>query len=185
MDFLSVDATNHILIPTAYNRIMRCVKSNSSVHNAYTQAEIHKAARRFESPVLYIPRVYDVLNNKQYETECIYHEKKDRVAPYLFQLFPVLFVELFRFKEFMFKEGYFMRDITIIRMSKRLWAVIDFSKFGYIDKNKVRFPKQRFTYTLDEAEKDYGLKVARLGDYYDTKIERVPTCLAEAEDLYC
>jgi hypothetical protein len=178
MEFVSVEATNHILVPTAYNRVLRCIKHNRHVHDAYAQAEIHRTARQFMSPVLYIPQVYDVYNSKQYETECIYHEKKDRLAPAKAQLFPVLFVELYRFKDYMMKEGYFMRDISIVRIGACSWAIMDFSKFGYIDKGLVRFPKQRFKYTIDEAEKDYGLYLL------ETKIEKTPAPLEDDRDLY-
>lgn len=168
MDFCSVNATNHTIIPLGYNRVMRCVKPMVSVHTARTQAEIHTIASKFTSNILYVPKLYEVYD-KGYETEFILHTRKELMSPVLVQLLPVLFVELFRFKDFMMKEGYFMRGITLCRIGGDRWAILDFSKYGIISKKKVKFPKDKTLYTLEQAETEYGIQIGRA---IESKIER-------------
>lgn len=160
MDFCSVNATNHLILPAGYNRVKRYVKRAASAHSARTQAEIHAIALMFKSNLLYIPKLYEVYDN-HYETECIYHTIKDFVQHNEFHQTPALFVELFHFKEHMMKEGYFMRGVKLCRISPVQWAIFDFSRFGLISKRMVKFPKTKCLYTLDQAESDYGLKIGR------------------------
>ena len=62
------------------------------------------------------------------------------------------------------KEGYFLRGITLCRISEERWALFDFSHFGVINKHRVKFPKNKWIYTIDQAEWDYGLKYGKTVD---------------------
>jgi hypothetical protein len=163
MDFCSVNTRNHLIIPLGYNRVKRCVHQVSGIHSARTQAEIHAIALAFSSDILYIPKLYDV-QDTWYETEFILHGKNNLITHDTFYKYPKLFVELFRFKDYMMKEGYFLRGITLCRISEERWALFDFSHFGVINKHRVKFPKNKWIYTIDQAEWDYGLKYGKTVD---------------------
>jgi hypothetical protein len=160
MDFRSVDTTNHLIVPLGYNRVLRQVRQAARVHCARTQAEIHSIALSFPSKLLYVPKIYDIYD-KSYSTEFILHGTLDLLPVEVVQKYPALFVELFHFKEFMMKEGYFMRGIKLCKLAPDRWAIFDFSNFGFINKLKVKFPKEKCLYTLEQAEHWYGLQLVR------------------------
>jgi hypothetical protein len=163
MDFCSINTTNHLIIPMGYNRVKRCVHRLARVHSARTQAEIHAIALGFPSNILYIPKLYDVADS-WYETEFIIHETNNLLTHNAFHKYPKLFVELFRFKDYMMKEGYFLRGIKLCRLTEEQWALFDFSRFGIVNKNRVKFPKDKLTYSFDQAEWAYGLKYGKAAE---------------------
>jgi hypothetical protein len=150
-------------VPVGYNRVRRSVHRLASVHSARTQAEIHAIALTFPSTILYVPKLFDIADS-WYETEFILHGTNNLINHDTFYKYPKLFVELFCFKDYMMKEGYFMRGIKLCRIAEERWALFDFSHFGVLHKNRVKFPKEKLIYTLDQAEWNYGLK-------YDKAVE--------------
>jgi len=147
-----------------YNRVRRCVHRFKKIHSARTQAEIHTIALAFSSDILYIPKLYDV-QDTCYDTEFILHATNNLITHDAFHKYPKLFVELFRFKEYMMKEGYFLKGIKLCRIAEEQWALFDFSHFGIINKNRVKFPKDKVIFTLDQAELNYGLKYGKVVDF--------------------
>jgi hypothetical protein len=80
-----------------------------------------------------------------------------RIHNYEYSNFPELFVDLISFAQYMISNGYWPYNFSIFSTGPSQFILLDFSQFGCIDRNKVRFPKLAKTYTLDEAAALYGI----------------------------
>ena len=120
------------------------------------QCSIHHIAYMFESPVLKVPRPYDYddegyIMDVVQNCECIIH-------PHGYSQIPPLFDALVGFCIYMLQHGFFPRDYRVLKRGAEFF-IMDFSRFGTIYKGRLRFPKDRRIYTLQEAVELYGLRV--------------------------
>ena len=150
MEFTSVRGSCHLMEPIGYNQVRKMIVSRY-VRSAVEQWEIHSHALRFESPVLYIPKLYNLESAVAYTMEQFYEGKLLHHEEYYGHSF--FMSELERFKRYMIDCGYWPFGFKVFHDSRRgRYILIDFSRFGTIDRRQVRFPKIKQMFTLDEAE---------------------------------
>lgn len=156
MEFNSRQTKTHILQPLAYNQMRKIRRKYAPVRSAQDQCSIHHIAYMFESPVLKVPRPYDYddegyIMDVVQNCECIIH-------PHGYSQIPPLFNALVDFCVYMLQHGFFPREYSVLKRGAEFF-IMDFSRFGTIYKGRLRFPKDRRIYTLQEAVELYGLRV--------------------------
>jgi hypothetical protein len=164
MEFTSVLGSCHRLEPIGYNQVRKMVVSRF-VRSAVEQWEIHKLALLYESPLLHIPQLYNLESAGAYTMEQFYEGSILSPEDYYFHSF--FMSELERFKRHMVDCGYWPFGFKVFHDSRRArYTLIDFSRFGSIDRGRVRFPKIQKVFTLEEAEDT-------LWTYYPVKMQPV------------
>jgi hypothetical protein len=150
MEFTSVLGSCHLMIPIGYNQVRKMIISRF-VRSAVEQWEIHKLALLYESPLLYIPQLYNLETAGAYTMEQFYDGKLLKDEDYYVHSF--FMSELERFKRHMIACGYWPFGFKIFHDNRSgRYILIDFSRFGSIDRGRVRFPKIQKIFTLEEAE---------------------------------
>jgi hypothetical protein len=150
MEFTSVLGSCHLLEPIGYNQVRKMIVSRF-VRSAVEQWEIHSLALHFESPVLYIPKLYNLESAGAYTMEQFYDGKLLNTDEYYGHAF--LMSELERFKRYMISCGYWPFGFKVFHDGRHgRYILIDFSRFGTIDGGQVKFPKIKKLFTLQEAE---------------------------------
>lgn len=133
-DYNSKKCSNHVLVPVGYGMYLKVVHYNSQVRSAYEQFEIHTYASDFKSHLLHIPKPYRLVDEFSYLMEHVYEadvfDYKENRA---------LIEELLKFTSFMIDLGYFPYGYSVLRTVKNKFYLVDFSRFGSIDKGNVRF----------------------------------------------
>jgi hypothetical protein len=163
MQFLSKETYNHILRPIGYDRIEKHVKQGAPVRSAAEQFTIQRDASRFESNLIYIPTPH-ILNSHSYTMDMI----PDAVfIPIIYYAeYTALLHEIVRFIGFMLKNNYFVHSFDLLYdKSQRRFAIVDFSECGFIQGTAVRFPNDENTYSIDEADAKYGIRIPERGLY--------------------
>lgn len=156
MEFNSRYTETHILQPLAYNQIRKIRRRGTPVRSIREQYDIHQLAYMFESPVLKIACPY-TCDAEGYVMDCIL-DCECKIAPSGYCHIPELFSVLVEFYIYMLNNGYFPRDYTILKQGA-LYYIVDFSRFGTMDRNRIRFPKDKRIYSLQEAVESYGLRM--------------------------
>jgi len=150
LSFPTVYGTNHVLYGLGYGEIVKTHLPDSRVRSAKEQIEIHRMACEFDSDILYIPRPHALLSDMSYTMEELVGGKLLRSSQ-LWQNEP-LANELVRFHDFMVVRGYFPSGYCVLKMDSN-YALCDFSQFGSVQGDRVRFPKDPEIYTLESAKK--------------------------------
>lgn len=163
MQFLSKETDNHILRPIGYGRIEKYVKRRAPVRSAAEQFTIQRDATHFESELIYIPTPH-VLNSRSYTMDMIPNAIFVPVIHYA--EYAVLLHEIVRFIGFMLRNNYFMHSFDLLYdKSQQRFAIVDFSHCGFIQGTAVRFPHDDNTYSIDEADAKYGIRIPERGLY--------------------
>lgn len=156
MEYNSKETHCHIIQPIAYNQIRKTCKPRKHIHSAYEQYSIHCIAHQFVSDVLKIP--------KPHYCESYYSYVMDQIPDYehipvdMYGLIPELVVAILSFTQYMITNGVWPRNFSIFHIGNRQFILLDFSRFGYISSNRVKFPKESETYTLCEASLFFGIQ---------------------------
>ena len=155
MEFLSVEGKNHIIEPVGYNIVRKRIKRGKMLRSAPEQFAIHKVASEFRSIDLCIPPPIVCESVYAYTMLQLY---QGRIVPPT-EYFPRfnLYSDICNFKTFMLERGFMLRDFFIMEVFPNKFALLDFSRFGIVAGGKVRFPKDPETYTLLNAEIQFGL----------------------------
>ena len=137
--YITVETNRHLFIPLAYNRVLKRRKHGVPVHGAGVEAEIHRIAYQFPTKYLTIPNVYEVVDTKSYIMDSVFID--DGVPDYLSGRTHSTEIcnELIDFANYMIDEGYFPYGFTVFLTTPKP-LLFDFSMFGIIDKDTVRFP---------------------------------------------
>lgn len=164
MEFTSVLGSSHLMMPIGYNQVRKMIISRF-VRSAVEQWEIHKLALLFESPLLYIPQLYNLESAGAYTMEQFYEGQLLAPEDYYYNSF--FMSELERFKRHMIECGYWPFGFKVFHDNRHgRYILIDFSRFGSIDRGRIRFPKIKQIFTLEEAEDT-------LWTYYPVKTQPV------------
>ncbi len=136
--------------PIGYNQVRKMIVSRF-VRSAVEQWEIHSLALHYDSPILYIPKLYNLESPGAYTMEQFYEGKLLNHEEYYGHAF--FMSELERFKRHMVSCGYWPFGFKVYHDARRgRYILIDFSRFGTIDRGLVKFPKIKKVFTLEEAE---------------------------------
>jgi len=150
MEFTSVLGSCHLMEPIGYNLVRKIIASRY-VRSAVEQWDIHTHALLFDSPVLYIPKLYNLESAGAYTMEQFYDGILLKDEDYY--LHAHFMSELERFKHHMIDCGYWPFGFKVFYDSRQgRYILIDFSRFGTIDHGQVRFPKIKKIFSLEEAE---------------------------------
>lgn len=134
---------------------MKTVRRGAPVRSAAEQHTIHNIAAQFFSPLILIPRVYELLDARSY--------LMDHVAPGhyvrtdIYKTNMNFIQELNRFYKYMIAEGYYPFNYTILYHETGQFTLMDFSQFGTYQGGAVRFKHLKQPIDLFEAERHYGM----------------------------
>ena len=137
--YVTNETVFHLLIPLAYNRLMKQRKQGAPVHGAGTEAEIHRIAIDFPTNYFNIPSVHEVVDSKSYIMDTVF-EHEGQIQSTLTYTHPTqIWEELIAFRNYLIREGYYPHGFTILLTNTKP-KLFDFCNFGIIDKGVVRFP---------------------------------------------
>jgi hypothetical protein len=155
LDFRSIFGRNHLIEPVGYGRVRKIVRLGSAVRSAREQFEIHETASQFPSTILRVPTPYSLIAPFSYTMEHVY--EGIHIAPHEYASFSDLQAELTRFYEYMIACGYFPYGYTILKPVFGAYTLLDFSEFGTVQRDRVRFKHYRgYTFSLDQAWRELG-----------------------------
>jgi hypothetical protein len=154
-EFNAIYGSHHIISPIGYGKIMKSVIRGSRVRSAYEQFAIHNIAYTFESPLLQIPKPFELFTNYEYSMERIYD---GCILPHVYLKHNRdLTVELCRFYKYMIDNGYFPYNYTIMIVAPNRFVLFDFSEFGSVSNCLVKFNHIKKPVSLRYAELFFGL----------------------------
>lgn len=157
MEFLSIETNHHILRPIGYGLLEKYVKRGAPVRSAAEQFTIQRDAAEFVSDMLYIPKPIR-LDSRSYTMEFMTHIRFVPEAYY--SMSEMLLRELIRFTGFMIRRHYFLSSCKVYYDYKdKRFIILDFSQIGFIEGTRVRFPHDKNTYSIDEADNRYGTSI--------------------------
>jgi len=153
----------HLIEPLGYSLLRKTVKQGARVNAAADQFTIHTIASDFRSQWVCVPDAHSMDSARSYTmSECVDCELlPDALASELFGFFLELNEDYIAFKQYMMREGYFVRGGSFLRKTTSFTRpplfLVDFSRYGSIQGNLVRFPDLPWTFTLFQAELLYGM----------------------------
>ena len=156
-EFNAVQGSRHVIEPLGYQLVRKTVRPGHGARSAWEQYEIHGHAVRFPSYTLRIPPVHNLESRQSYVMNelppgCV------RVPMDKYGEHPVLIAELIRFYDYMAQFGYFAYGYTIFKI-EHVYILLDFSLFGSIQGEYVRFPGLRTRFHVRDAFAIFGIRV--------------------------
>ena len=144
------------------------MRRGSPVRSAAEQHAIHSIAAQFFSPLIVIPRVFELLDNNSYVMSHAPPGHFVRTTIYKTNL--NFLQELNRFYRHMMAEGYYPYNYTILYHEWGQFTLMDFSQFGTYQDGLIQFKHLSAPISLFEAEKAYGILS------FIASLEEVPVC---------
>jgi hypothetical protein len=171
-EFVGAHGQFSVISPIGYEMILKKVRKGAPVRSATEQHTIHELAAQFCSPVLKIPRVYDLIDSKSYIME---HRPPGNYVPsQAYKGHQILIQELVRFYQFMVNSGYYPFGFTILQHPDGTYSLFDFGQFGSVEKDHVKFKHLIKPIHNLLADRIYGILNFLLdieSDVIQTKIE--------------
>jgi hypothetical protein len=174
-EYVAVYGSHHIIEPIGYNIVHKIIKQRALVRSAPEQYEIHKIAEEFTSDIMTIPKVYNLVSKQSYTMEYIYDTVK--VNPGDYMRTPNLFVALIEFQQFMMERGYWAHGYNVLAALGRYYLV-DFSGFGAIDGDYVKFPKNATIHRLCDLQGYFELELPSESEKIDVPFPMDPDLVA-------
>ena len=154
MEFGSIFATQHTIEPIGYNEI-RKTRIGTNLRSAVEQFEIHCIAQEFQSDILRIPKPCRLESHRSYVMEHIHDCVK--IPSSMLSKIHDLDVELLRFKQWCMDRSLYPMFFSVLR-SPSHYILVDFSRFGVIDRGLVHVPGFSFKFTLSFIDLFYNVK---------------------------
>jgi hypothetical protein len=154
-EFVGAVGRHHVLSPLGYGVYLKTVVRGTPVRSAVEQFEIQQIAQDFNSPILYIPKVMQLVSSFSYTMEQIFHGTY--IPPKHYRYCHGLLKELVRFYFYMNERGYFPYGYTILAFPGEQFTLCDFSQFGSLCMGSVYFTHLRRRLPILDAEIHYGL----------------------------
>ena len=155
MEFRPIEGTNHIIEPVGYNIVRKSIKRGKMLRSALEQYAIHLTASEFRSTHLCVIPPIRCESEFAYTMQHIFQGKNVPSEEYFSRY--DLYIDICKFKNFMLERGFMLRDFFIMEVFTNRYTLSDFSRFGIVAGGRIRFPKDPRTYTLLEAEVEFGL----------------------------
>jgi hypothetical protein len=187
-EFVGAIGHHHIISPIGYGKIMKTVVRGTPVRSATEQHAIHVIAAQFFSHILYVPRVYELVDQRSYVMAHLL--PGHYVSSEFYKTNMEFLKELNRFFKFMMAEGYYPFNFTILHHETGMYSLLDFSQFGTYHRGTVRFKHLLNPISLFDAERNYGIlsflvsheMIIDHTDYYSDS-EKIDILLAD--DVAC
>lgn len=154
MEFKAVYGSHHVLEPLGYGIMRKTVKRRAPVRSAVEQYSIHNLAYMFHHPHLKTVKPLELESARSYTMEQLYEGVIIPERDY--SKFPDLFVGLMEFQQYMAHRGYWAWGYKVIWNGK-VCILLDYSRFGTIDRDRVRFPGERVLRSVDNIEERFHL----------------------------
>lgn len=157
MAFNAIQGSRHIIEPVGYNLVRKIVRPGQYTRSAREQYEIHEHAVQFPSAILRVPPVHTLESRQSYimyeiPLNCV------RIPNDTHGDHPVLIAELIQFYDYMASFGYFAYGFTIFQTGSA-YILLDFSQFGSIQGEYVRFPGLQTRFHIHDAFAIFGIRV--------------------------
>lgn len=152
MEFGTISAS---IEPIGYEEVRKTTRFGKKRRSAVEQFEIHCIAHEFPSTLLRVPTPYRVESPRSYVMEHI--RECIRIPSSVVHQIYDLHSELLRFKQWMIARGFFPLFFSVLRCESH-YILVDFSRFGVIDRGRVHVPGFSFKFTLPFIELYYNVK---------------------------
>ena len=148
---ISVEGRNHYIEGIGNGEVLKSIRSGCKTRSAVEQFQIHSYAYSFASDILHIPKPVSIVDRKSYTMEEF--ETGVFVHPDTYFHSSTLFDEVIRFYKYMMDAGYWPYGYTIYKYNTTQYVLCDFSGFGTIQGQCVKFPKDPRVYALKDMER--------------------------------
>jgi hypothetical protein len=155
-EFVGAIGQHSIIHPLGYGKVLKRIHRGAPVRSAVEQHMIHSIAADFSSPLIHIPKVYELIDTRSYTMEYLLPGGV-LVSSENYVSFPSLIRELNKFFYHMFSNGYFPYNFTILYYPNNTFALFDFSEFGSVDNGLIQFKHLLHPIHLTLAEQTYGI----------------------------
>jgi len=191
--FRNIYGSHHIIYPHDGGQVIKRIVRRG-MRSAREQYEIHKIATDFKHPILRIPSISSMIDDKSYSMEQIYAYQK--IHPILMCMNTVLKDGMVDYYNYMIKCGYFPYGHTILFTGLHI-VIIDFSQYGTIQGERVYFKHIHDYVNLSDAQIQFGVESYNNVVFLDnndendennlviaaTEVETVENNQSEDEDL--
>jgi hypothetical protein len=159
MEFKAVYGSHHMIEPLGYLQVRKRINRGAHVRSAKEQFMIHSLAYEYKHPHITTVKPLMVESAKSY----IMEELPDfaRIIPETsYNIHIDLFTGLMEFQQFMVQRGYWPYGYTVMLVpSVDKCYILDYSQFGTIDRDRVRFPGEPYLRTTCDIEDRFPLAV--------------------------
>jgi hypothetical protein len=155
MEFGSISASRHTIEPIGYNELRKTTRIGTNVRSATEQYEIHCIAQEFQSDILRIPTPYRLESHRSYVMEHV--QDCTKLPSSSLSKLHELDLELLRFKQWCIDRYLFPMFFSILR-SPSHYILVDFSRFGVMDRGLIHVPGFAFKFTLSFIGLFYDVK---------------------------
>jgi hypothetical protein len=160
--FCAKRTARHLLEPIGYGLLRKTVARGVLANSGVDQYQIHSIASDFRSSWIRVLPPHSLDSPHSYTMpECVDCDAiPDALIPELCARCSDLNNDYIAYKIYMMNEGYFVRGSRFLRQRTTFTQpplyLVDFSLYGVIQGNCVRFPDLPWTYTIFQAELLYG-----------------------------
>ena len=148
--------------PLGYGIVKKTVRRGAKVHSGLEQFRIQSIASLYESKWFSVPKPLPLeLSSKSYAMpELIDGQVMSRTELMTYMdLRTDLELASTQYILFMIKEGYFVRGSKILRCNEGTpFQILDMSLYGTIQGDLVKFPDERWAYSILQAELLHGIR---------------------------
>ena len=153
---------NHVIEPLGYGIVKKTVRRGARVHSGLEQYRIQSIASLYESKWFSVPKPLTLeLSSKSYAMPEVidgHVMSRSEVMAYM-DLSGDLELAWTQYILYMIKEGYFVRGSRILRCNEGTpFQILDVSLYGTIQGDLVKFPDERWAYSILQAELLHGIR---------------------------
>lgn len=153
---------NHVIEPLGYGIVKKTVRRGARVHSATEQFRIQSIASLYESKWFSVPKPLslDVSPRSYAMPEVIDCHIMSRSEVMVYMDFTIEMEAAWtQYVLHMIKEGYFVRGSKILRCNEGTpFQILDMSLYGTIQGDLVKFPDERWAYSILQAELLHGIR---------------------------
>jgi hypothetical protein len=161
---------NHIIEPIGYHTVRKVLRRGAIARSMTEQYAIHTLAYQFQSSVIHIPKPDCLESPVSYTMEEVYAHML--LPTDMYPKIPELFVALLEFQQYMVGQGYWAYGYNVL-VSMGKFYIVDFSQFGSIDGNYVRFPKNKTIHRLSDLQTYFDLQLTVDPTAPDAEVEKI------------
>jgi hypothetical protein len=154
MEFKAVYGLHHVLEPIGYGILRKTIKRGAPVRSSTEQFAIHSLASMFSNPYIQVVKPLNLESSRSYTMEHIWEYVV--IPEQEYSKFPNLFVALMEFQQYMALRGYWAWGYKVLWNQQKCY-IVDYSRFGTIDRDRVRFPDERGLRSVENIEERFHL----------------------------
>ena len=160
--YRALHTQNHLIEPLGYGIVKKTVRRGARVHSGLEQYRIQSIAALYESKWFSVPNPLPLeLSSKSYampEVIDCHVMSRSELMTYM-DLNTEMELAWTRYVLYMIKEGYFVRGSKVLCCNEGTpFRILDTSLYGTIQGDLVKFPDERWAYSILQAELLHGIR---------------------------